>query len=91
LALLAALFSISVFCGFFFSSFFLSSPLLMLFTPYVRVISSRGTPHVTTDYAASNPSVRQANFRVLRILKRRNQGKQNLEVPTRHLRSDLDL
>ena len=33
LAFLAALFSIRVFMGFFFSSFFLSSPLLMVSTP----------------------------------------------------------
>jgi hypothetical protein len=36
LAFLAALFSIRVFMGFFFSSFFLSSPLLMVSTPYDR-------------------------------------------------------
>ena len=78
LALLAALFSIRVLCGFFFSSFFLSCPLLMLSTPYVPVISSRGTPHAS--YRLLPPSL----YRVRQPAKlSRFEEFSNVEITTR--------
>ncbi len=53
LALLAALFSIRLLCGFFFSSFFLSSPLLMSFTPTIGWIASADAERFPIFIAAS--------------------------------------